>query len=288
VALVELKARFDEAANIEWAKTLEDSGVHVVYGIVGLKTHSKTALVVRSEGNTTNRYVHIATGNYNSKTARNYEDFGMLTCNPDIAHDIGELFNFLTGFARHGDYSKIIVSPISTRIRIVELINQQRDLGPEGRISLKANGLTDPTIIDALYEASAAGVEIRLEVRTLCCLRPGVAGLSEHITVHSLVGEFLEHSRVFIFGRRGERSFSVYIGSADLMERNLDRRVEVLVPIEDPTLQEELLEAFEITWRDDLFTWVLGTDRRWRRLQPVNSFSAQAEFKRLALARSRS
>jgi polyphosphate kinase len=288
VALVELKARFDEAANIEWAKTLEDAGVHVVYGIVGLKTHSKTALVVRSEGATTNRYVHIATGNYNSKTARNYEDFGMLTCNPDIAHDIGELFNFLTGFARHGEYSKIIVSPISTRIRIVELINQQRDLGAQGRISLKANGLTDPTIIDALYEASAAGVEIRLEVRTLCCLRPGVAGLSERITVHSLVGEFLEHSRVFIFGRRGEKPFSVYIGSADLMERNLDRRVEVLVPIEDPTLQEELLEAFEITWRDDLFTWVLGTDRRWRRLQPVNEFSAQAEFKRLALARSRS
>ncbi len=288
VALVELKARFDEAANIEWAKTLEDAGVHVVYGIVGLKTHSKTALVVRSEGDTTNRYVHIATGNYNSKTARNYEDFGMLTCNPDIAHDIGELFNFLTGFARHGEYAKIIVSPISTRTRIVELINQQRDLGALGRISLKANGLTDPTIIDALYEASAAGVEIRLEIRTLCCLRPGVAGLSENITVHSLVGEFLEHSRVFIFGRRGERSFSVYIGSADLMERNLDRRVEVLVPIEDPTLQEELLEAFEITWSDDLFTWVLGTDRRWRRLQPVNNFSAQAEFKRLALVRSRS
>jgi polyphosphate kinase len=287
VALVELKARFDEAANIEWAKTLEDAGVHVVYGIVGLKTHSKTALVVRSEGETTNRYVHIATGNYNSKTARNYEDFGMLTCNPDIAHDIGELFNFLTGFARHGDYSKIIVSPISTRTRIVELINQQRDLGALGRISLKANGLTDPTIIDALYEASAAGVEIRLEIRTLCCLRPGVEGLSENITVHSLVGEFLEHSRVFIFGRRGERSFSVYLGSADLMERNLDRRVEVLVPIEDPALQDELLEAFEITWSDDLFTWVLGTDRRWRRLQPVNNFSAQAEFKRLALVRSR-
>jgi len=212
----------------------------------------------------------------------------MLTCNPDIAHDIGELFNFLTGFARHGDYSKIIVSPISTRTRVIELINVQRDLGSEGRIALKANGLTDPAIIDALYEASAAGVEVRLEVRTLCCLRPGVTGLSEHITVHSLVGEFLEHSRVFIFGRRGDKAFSVYIGSADLMERNLDRRVEVLVPIEDPTLQEEVLEAFEITWRDDLFTWVLGTDRRWRRLQPVNDFSAQAEFKRLALARSRS
>jgi polyphosphate kinase len=287
VALVELKARFDEAANIEWAKTLEDSGVHVVYGIVGFKTHSKTALVVRSEGDTTTRYAHIATGNYNSKTARNYEDFGLLTCDPDITHDVGELFNFLTGFARHGNYSKIIVSPTMTRPRIVELINRQRDLGARGKISIKVNGLTDPTVIDALYEASAAGVEIRLEVRTLCCLRPGVAGLSENITVHSLVGEFLEHSRIFIFGRANEKDFSMYIGSADLMERNLDRRVEVTVPIEDPRLQAELVEAFEITWADDLFTWVLGTDRRWRRLQPVNDFSAQAEFKRLELSRSR-
>jgi polyphosphate kinase len=287
VALVELKARFDEATNIEWAKTLEDSGVHVVYGIVGFKTHSKTALVVRSEGDTTTRYVHIGTGNYNSKTARNYEDFGLLTCDPDITHDIGELFNFLTGFARHGNYTKIIVSPTMSRGRIVELINGQRDLGALGKISMKVNGLTDPTIIDALYEASMVGVEIRLEVRTLCCLRPGVAGLSENITVHSLVGEFLEHSRILIFGRPNERDFSVYIGSADLMERNLDRRVEVTVPIEDPRLQAELVEAFEITWRDDLFTWVLGTDRRWRRLQPVNDFSAQAEFKRLELSRSR-
>jgi polyphosphate kinase len=287
VALVELKARFDEAANIEWAKTLEDSGVHVVYGIVGFKTHSKTALVVRSEGDTTTRYAHIATGNYNSKTARNYEDFGLLTCDPDITHDIGELFNFLTGFARHGNYNKIIVSPTMTRTSIVELINGQRDLGERGKISFKVNGLTDPTIIDALYEASAAGVEIRLEVRTLCCLRPGVVGLSENITVHSLVGEFLEHSRIFIFGRPNERDFSVYIGSADMMERNLDRRVEVTVPIGDPRLQADLVEAFEITWADDLFTWVLGTDRRWRRLQPVNDFSAQAEFKRLELSRSR-
>lgn len=287
VALVELKARFDEAANIEWAKTLEDSGVHVVYGIVGFKTHSKTALVVRSEGETTTRYAHIATGNYNSKTARNYEDFGLLTCDPGITHDIGELFNFLTGFARHGNYTKIIVSPTMTRPRIVELINAQRDLGSLGKISMKVNGLTDPTIIDALYEASAEGAEIRLAVRTLCCLRPGVAGLSENITVHSLVGEFLEHSRIFIFGRPNERDFSIYLGSADLMERNLDRRVEVTVPIEDPRLQSDLVEAFEITWRDDLFTWVLGTDRRWRRLQPVNDFSAQAEFKRLELSRSR-
>jgi polyphosphate kinase len=280
VALVELKARFDEAANIEWAKALEDAGVHVVYGIVGLKTHSKTALVLRSEGDTTARYVHIATGNYNGKTARTYEDFGLLTCDPAIANDVGELFNFLTGFARIGHYKKIIVSPIDTRTRVVELINRQRDRGAQGKISFKVNGLTDPAIIDALYEASAAGAEIRLEVRTLCCLRPGVAGLSEHITVHSLVGEFLEHSRILIFGRPGEPDFSIYLGSTDLMERNLDRRVEVMVPIENESLQRELLESFEITWRDDLFTWVLGTDRRWRRLQSVNDFSAQREFKR--------
>jgi polyphosphate kinase len=287
VALVELKARFDEAANIEWAKALEDAGVHVVYGIVGLKTHSKIALVLRSEGDTTARYVHIGTGNYNDRTARVYEDFGLLTCDPAITRDVGELFNYLTGFARIGDYAKIVVSPLSTRTKIIELINQQRDLGPRGRVDMKVNGLTDPQIIDALYEASNAGVEIRLVVRTLCCLRPGVPGLSEHIKVHSLVGEFLEHSRVFIFGRPGDPAFSMYIGSADLMERNLDRRVEVSVPITAPTLQEELLEAFEITWRDDCYTWVLGTDRRWRRLQPVNRLSAQVEFKRRATDRSR-
>jgi polyphosphate kinase len=287
VALVELKARFDEAANIEWAKALEDAGVHVVYGIVGLKTHSKTALVLRSEGDTTVRYVHIATGNYNGKTARTYEDFGLLTCDQAITDDVGELFNFLTGFSRIGEYKKIMVSPLSTRSRVIELIHAQRDRGASGRISMKVNGLTDPPIIDALYEASSAGVEIRLEVRTLCSLRPGVAGLSENITVHSLVGEFLEHSRIFIFGSPGETDFSIWMGSADLMERNLDRRVEVQVPIENRTLQQELLEAFEVTWRDDLYTWVLGTDRRWRRLQPVNNFSAQNEFKRLALLRSR-
>src|SRR5665213_394701 len=286
-ALVELKARFDEAANIEWAKALEDVGVHVVYGIVGLKTHSKTALVLRSEGATTARYVHIATGNYNGKTARTYEDFGLLTSDPAITDDVGELFNFLTGFSRIGEYKKIMVSPLSTRTRVIELINLQRDRGRSGRIAIKVNGLTDPMIIDALYEASSAGVEIRLEVRTLCSLRPGVAGLSENITVLSLVGEFLEHSRIMIFGTPGDPEFSIWLGSADLMERNLDRRVEVQVPIENRMLQQELLEAFEVTWRDDLFTWVLGTDRRWRRLQADNDFSAQSEFKRLALLRSR-
>ncbi len=288
VALVELKARFDEAANIEWAKALEDSGVHVVYGIVGLKTHCKTALVVRNEGEITTRYVHVASGNYNSKTARNYEDFGLLTSNPAVTRDVGELFNFLTGFSKNGNYDKIIVSPFFVRESMVDLIGRQRDRGGDGRILMKTNGLTDPTIIDALYEASNAGVEIRLEVRTLCCLRPGVAGLSENITVHSLVGEFLEHSRLFTFGRPGDEDFSIYMGSADVMERNLDRRVEVLVPIETPSHQEEILEAFDITWRDDRFTWVLGTDRRWRRLQSVNDFAAQSEFKRLATLRSRS
>ena len=288
VALVELKARFDEAANIEWAKALEDVGVHVVYGIVGLKTHCKITLVLRSEGGTTARYVHIGTGNYNGQTARVYEDFGLLTRDPAITRDVGELFNYLTGFSRIGNYEKLIVSPLTTRPRVVELINAQRDRGSSGRIALKVNGLTDPTIIDALYEASIAGVEVRLVVRTLCSLRPGVAGLSENIKVHSLVGEFLEHSRIFAFGRQGDRQDTVYIASADLMPRNLDRRVEVLVPIDEVALQSELLEAFEVTWRDDLFTWVLGTDRRWRRLQSVNDFSAQAEFKRRAMDRSRS
>ncbi len=204
VALVELKARFDEAANIEWAKALEDAGVHVVYGIVGLKTHGKITLVLRSEGDTTVRYVHIGTGNYNDKTARIYEDFGLLTRDDAISHDMGELFNFLTGFARIGNYEKIIVSPLSTRTRIIELINIQRDRGTGGKIAIKVNGLTDPSIIDALYEASIAGVEVRLIVRTLCSLRPGVPGLSENIKVHSFVGEFLEHSRIFIFGEPGD------------------------------------------------------------------------------------
>ena len=287
VAIVELKARFDEAANIEWAKTLEDAGVHVVYGISGLKTHGKTSLVVRQEGSSTKRYVHIGTGNYNGKTARSYEDYGLLTCDDEITSDVGELFNYLTGFSRHIDYSKLVVSPVSTRDEILKLINKQTDLGDKGLISIKVNGLTDPTIIDALYEASHAGVQIRLQVRTLCSLRPGVPGLSENISVKSLVGEFLEHSRVFIFGSKDTKHFSVLFGSADLMERNLDRRVEVTVPIQDAAIQDEIVENFDISWSDDLYTWVLGTDRRWRRLQPVNNISAQRIFKARAIQRSR-
>ncbi len=287
VALVEIMARFDEAANITWAKALEDAGVHVVYGVAGLKTHCKVALVVRAEVGETRRYVHIASGNYNSKTARNYEDFGLLTSDPVITRDVGELFNFLTGFAKIGNYERIVVSPFGIRERLIADIERQRDLGTRGRILFKSNGLTDPAIIDALYEASMAGVEIRLMVRTLCCLRPGVEGLSENITVHSLVGQFLEHSRLFIFGRPGDEAYTVFMGSADLMERNLDRRVEVIVPITNPLIQRELVEAFEITWRDDKSSWKLGSDRRWRRLQPVTEFSAQDEFKRRSLAQNR-
>ena len=170
---------------------------------------------------------------------------------------------------------------------MVELINQQRDLGSNGRIAIKVNGLTDPTIIDALYEASIAGVEVRLIIRTLCCLRPGVPDLSENISVHSVVGEFLEHSRMFSFGQRDSDNYSVFMGSADLMERNLDRRVEVIVPLLDAAIRDEVEEFFDVTWRDDTHTWVLGTDRRWRKLQSVNNFSAQEEFKHRELLKSR-
>jgi polyphosphate kinase len=285
VALVELKARFDEEANIEWAKRLEHAGVHVVYGVVGLKTHSKITLVLRSEGNATVRYAHVATGNYNGKTARVYEDLGVLTADPVVTHDLGELFNYLTGFARPGSYKKIIVSPQFTRNAIIDLIDAQRQMGAQGCIDIKVNGLTDPSIIDALYLASQAGVTIRLQVRTLCCIRPGIPGLSDTISVHSLVGQFLEHSRIFIFGRGDQQS--VLIGSADMMERNLDRRVEVLIPVLDSVLRQAVIDAFEVTWRDDVFTWELGSDRRWRRLSGETNWSAQDQFKKSVLDRSR-
>jgi polyphosphate kinase len=286
-ALVEIKARFDEARNISWAQALEDAGVHVVYGIVGLKTHSKTALVIRHEGDGLRRYVHIGTGNYNDKTARSYEDFGFLTCDEDITRDVGDLFNFLTGFSHPIAYRRLIVSPADTRNRIVELIDEQASRGARGRIDIKVNGLTDPTIIDALYRASNAGVPVRLSVRTLCCLRPGIAGLSENIAVKSVVGEFLEHSRVFVFGRWDEPDTTILIGSADLMERNLDRRVEVLVPVADSHARSRILEALELTFADDTYSWSLGTDRRWRRISDVNHLSVQAELKKLMLRQAR-
>jgi polyphosphate kinase len=287
-ALVELKARFDEAANIGWAKALEDSGVHVVYGIMGYKTHSKTVLVLRRESDGVRRYCHIGTGNYNSRTARAYEDVGLLTADEAITSDVAKLFNFLTGFSRHATYQELLVSPVSMRPRIIELIREERDAGPNGAIDIKVNGLTDPQVIDELYAASRAGVPIRLAVRGLCCLRPGVPQLSETITVCSIVGEFLEHSRIFSFGRReGPNGRRVLIGSSDLMERNLDRRIEAATPIDDPALADQLVDVLEANFADDCFSWLLGPDQRWRRRDGATGRNVQAELKALAIERFR-
>ena len=293
-AIVELKARFDEEANIGWARALEEAGVHVVYGIVGLKTHSKTALVLRREEDGVRHYCHVGTGNYNSKTARIYEDIGLLTADEEIGGDVGELFNYLTGFSRHADYRQILVSPVTVRKRILAMIEEQTEAGPEGRIVLKLNGLTDAVMIDALYRASGAGVPIDLSVRGLCRLRPGIPELSENITVRSLVGSFLEHSRIYRFGGEPKNPdvgpglpLKLYIGSADLMGRNLDRRVEVLAPIRDPELQARLFEVLDLIFSDETNTWQLGSDRRWRRVENVHGVSAQGRLKELAIERAR-
>jgi polyphosphate kinase len=287
-ALVELKARFDEEANIGWAKALEDAGVHVVYGIMGYKTHSKTALVLRREGADVRRYCHIGTGNYNSRTAKIYEDVGLLTSDEQISADVGDLFNFLTGFSRQGPFRRLLVSPGSLRAGLLERIEAQMARGPEGHIRWKANGLTDPELIDALYRASQAGVPIDLAIRGMCCLRPGVPGLSATISVRSIVGEFLEHSRIYAFGVDGDPGgVDVLIGSADPMERNLDRRIEAVVPVEDPALSGRLLEVLRLTFADDLNTWLLGPDRRWRRLIPVGDRSVQAQLKERARSAAR-
>ncbi len=286
-ALVELKARFDEQANIGWAKALEEAGVHVVYGIVGLKTHSKTALVLRREEGGIRHYCHVGTGNYNSKTARLYEDLGLLTADPDIGADVGNLFNYLTGFSRHADYRQILVSPVTFRTGILEEIERETQAGPDGQIVIKTNGLTDPEMIDALYRASSAGVPIDLVVRGLCCLRPGVPELSEHISVRSIVGEFLEHSRIYRFGGEGRRPLRLYTGSADLMERNLDRRVEVVTPVRDRRLQQRLLDVLALCLGDDSNAWELGPDNVWTRVPTQVGVSVQDRLKDLAVERAR-
>ncbi len=293
-AIVELKARFDEEANIGWARALEEAGVHVVYGIVGLKTHSKTALVLRREEDGVRHYCHVGTGNYNSKTARIYEDIGLLTSAEDIGSDVGELFNYLTGFSRHADYRQILVSPVTVRKRMMAMIEEQTQAGPQGRIVLKLNGLTDAEMIDHLYRASGAGVPIDLAVRGLCRLRPGIPELSENISVRSIVGSFLEHSRIYRFGGAPKDMeagpglpLQLYIGSADLMGRNLDRRVEVLIPVRHPELQARLFEVLDLVFADETNTWVLGPDRHWRRVANVHGISAQARLKELAIERAR-
>ena len=286
-ALVELKARFDEQANIAWARALEEAGVHVVYGLVGLKTHSKTALVVRQEDDGIRRYCHIGTGNYNPKTARIYEDVGLLTSDADLGADLSDLFNFLTGYSRRTDYRKLLVAPLSLRDRVTALIEEEAAAGPRGRIVMKLNSIVDDEIIDAMYAASHAGVQIDLIVRGISCLRPGVPGLSENIRVRSIVGRYLEHSRIFAFGGGADRPVRYFIGSADMMERNLDRRVEVVVPVEAPELQDRLREILEVNMLDDTYAWSLGADGRWTRAEPGGEVSTQRRLHELATERSR-
>lgn len=275
--LVELKARFDEENNIEWARALESKGVHVAYGMMGLKVHCKVALIVRREQDGIRRYVHLGTGNYNAGTARTYTDLGLLTANEEIGADVSDLFNYLTGYSDQREYRKLLVAPVNLRQRITELIERETARGPKGRLIFKTNHLVDERIIEALYRASQAGVKIDLICRSTCCLVPGVPGLSENIRVISILGRFLEHHRIYLFGNGGREE--IYLGSADLHPRNLDRRVEVLFPIEDPAIRahirEDLLETY---LRDTDKARVLGPDGRYRpvpRPEGVPPFNAQ-------------
>ncbi|AQA24046.1 polyphosphate kinase 1 [Rhodococcus sp. MTM3W5.2] len=262
VALVEIKARFDEQANIKWARKLEQAGVHVVYGLVGLKTHCKTCLVVRREGSAIRRYCHIGTGNYNPKTARLYEDVGLLTAAPEIGADLTDLFNSLTGYSRKAQYRNLLVAPYGVRDGIIKRIDAEVARQLEGKsagVRLKANALVDEQVIDALYRASQAGVQVQVVVRGICALKPGVPGLSENIEVRSILGRFLEHSRILHFV--GAEEF--WIGSADMMHRNLDRRVEVMAQVKDPRLSRQLGDIFDSALDPTTRCWVLQSDGHW-------------------------
>jgi len=288
--IVELKARFDEGANIEWARLLETAGVHVTYGLIGLKIHSKAALVVREEADGLRRYCHIGTGNYNSRTARVYEDLGLLTCDPAIGGDLTQLFNELTGYGRNIDYQRLAVAPRLLRPALEALIEGEIEAagdGPgSGRITMKMNSLVDQPMIELLYRASQAGVEIDLVVRGICCLIPGVPGLSENIRVRSIVGRYLEHSRIYRFANGdGPGRPRHLIGSADLMPRNLDRRVEVLTPVVDPDLQGRLDEILDVALRDDVLAWRLDADSRWTRCAVGGETESQVLLQQLTTAR---
>jgi polyphosphate kinase len=289
VCMVELKARFDEEANIHWAKSLEEAGVHVVYGIPGLKTHVKAILVARREGDRVREYVHIGTGNYNPTTARLYTDLGLFTADPEIGADVAEMFNFLTGYGRPTGYRKLLVSPTTMRDSIlgeIEATIEAHRAGEEARIALKMNALVDARCIQALYEASQAGVQVDLNVRGVCCLRPGVPGVSENIRVVSIVGRFLEHSRIYAFLRGDEAR--VLTGSADLMPRNLDSRVELVAPIEDEALRAELLGVLELCFAENANAWELDRDGVWTRIEtPAEGRnSVQEELRALHSARA--
>ncbi|MBX3132487.1 MAG: polyphosphate kinase 1 [Gemmatimonadaceae bacterium] len=267
--LVELQARFDEINNIAWARTLESFGVHVVYGLPGLKTHTKTALVVRKEADGIRRYVHIGTGNYNTRTARIYTDLGLITCDEAIGADITDLFNSLTGYSRQREYRRLVVAPVNMRERVLGLIAREAAharAGRPGRIIAKMNALVDAQIVEALYDASDAGVEIDLIIRGICCLRPGVEGLSERIRVISIIGRFLEHSRIWMFGNDGAPEY--YFGSADWMPRNLDRRVEVVTPVENPLFQRRIQSVLDVCLSDNRQAWDLKSDGSYVQRQP--------------------
>jgi polyphosphate kinase len=270
VCLVEIKARFDERANITWARAMEEAGVHVVYGLPALKTHAKCVLIIRREGDGVRHYVHIGTGNYHPKTARLYTDFGLLTTDDQIGADVADMFNFLTGFARPRRYRRVLIAPAHLRDGILAEIERTiaaHEAGKSARIRMKMNSLVDKRCIQALYEASQAGVPIELNVRGPCGLRPGVEGVSENIRVVSVVGRFLEHSRIFAFERDGETT--VYIGSADLMPRNLDTRVELVTPVRDETLAADLLDTLDRCFADDLNAWELNADGSYTRRTPA-------------------
>jgi polyphosphate kinase len=286
VALVELQARFDERANITQARTLEQAGVHVVYGIVGLKTHAKVCLIVRREASGIRRYAHVGTGNYNPSTARLYEDVGLLTADPELGADLSDLFNLLTGYSRQQTYRRLLVAPTDLKQRLIELIRAEAAAG-DGSIVLKMNSLVDAETIDALYEASRAGVGVDLIVRGICCLRPGMPELSDTIRVRSIVGRYLEHSRIFRFGSP-ERGYQHFIGSADLMPRNLERRVEVTVPVLDPALRERLDQILQAGLEDDVLAWDLGSDGVWKKVETERGVSAQERLMQIAVQRGES
>ena len=279
VALVEIKARGDEQANIGWARALEEANVHVVYGLLGLKTHAKVTLVVRREGGHIQHYLHVGTGNYNPNTARGYEDVSLLSADSDLGADVTELFNLLTGYSRQSRYRKLLVAPTNLRAGITQLIEREAVVG--GRIILKVNNLIDQEIIDALYAASQSGAQVDLLVRSMCSLRPGVPGLSERIRVRSIVGQFLEHSRIFMFGNGGRPEY--YLGSSDLMPRNLDRRVEAVVPVSDSRLRHRLQQILDISIADDVLAWELGPDGAWRKVPTVLGLNSHNRFKELAI-----
>jgi polyphosphate kinase len=279
LALVEIKARFDEQNNITWARKLEQAGVHVVYGIVGLKTHCKLALVIRQEAGALVRYCHIGTGNYNPKTARYYEDYGLLTSRESVGEDLTKLFNHLSGYAPEATFKSLLVSPVGVREGLTDLIEQEIQLhkaGKRARISLKVNALVDEEIIDSLYRASNAGVPVDIVVRGMCALKPGVPGLSETIRVRSILGRYLEHSRIFSFLGGGDPK--VYLGSADMMHRNLDRRVEVLVRLSEPDHVNTVQEMFELAMSEQVASWALEPNGTWRRSQFDSEGNALRDF----------